>query len=263
MSLISPHKAFQILNPETRMEMVTIPDRDVSGWVGTEFLIVGTERQYGHWAVRQVTGSRPNTTTIPNSSITPRDPSLLAGTISALLETFAHNSELLENIADESRALIGSAESRARVVELAINGSKRADTYETLKDGNFTITQLIEVATDAGEAKGVRGCYMRFYVDDSDAEDESEELRRICIGSAVDIKERMSTHKIKFSSHNSNHVVTFRSATEMHFWVLCVLDEEEDGDNDSCRFYRRYYKSGKAAGRRPFYRGKNTHNLRG
>jgi hypothetical protein len=186
MSLISPHKAFQILNPETRMEMVTIPDRDVSGWVGTEFLIVGTERQYGHWAVRQVTGSRPNTTTIPNSSITPRDPSLLAGTISALLETFAHNSELLENIADESRALIGSAESRARVVELAINGSKKADTYEsneTLKDGNFTITQLIEFAIDAEEAKGVRGCYMRFYLDDSEAEDESEELRMIYVGS--------------------------------------------------------------------------------
>jgi hypothetical protein len=65
-----------------------------------------------------VTGSRPNTTTIPTSSITPRDPSLLAGTISALLETFAHNSELLENITDEPRALIGSAESRARVAEL-------------------------------------------------------------------------------------------------------------------------------------------------
>jgi hypothetical protein len=48
MSLISPHKAFKILNPEARMEMVTIPDRDVSGWLGTEFLIVGTERQYGY-----------------------------------------------------------------------------------------------------------------------------------------------------------------------------------------------------------------------
>jgi hypothetical protein len=55
------------VHPDTHQAFVTIPEKDVSGWVDTKFITIGTERKYGDWALQYSFGasSQPDTKVIP------------------------------------------------------------------------------------------------------------------------------------------------------------------------------------------------------
>jgi hypothetical protein len=51
------------IHPDRGQAFVTIPKKDMSGWVDTKFITIGTERKYGDWALQYSVGasSQPDT----------------------------------------------------------------------------------------------------------------------------------------------------------------------------------------------------------
>jgi hypothetical protein len=137
------------IEPHNDVALVVMPEKKVSGWVALKSINIGTEREYGNWAFQHVSPAL-NVNAVQLHHTANTETSLLAKTMKALLDTFSVNEASLGQFLDVCRPLLQKNVNRSWVVGLAIDGFKKANTYETLKNGKHTIQQLIKIAPTQG-----------------------------------------------------------------------------------------------------------------
>jgi hypothetical protein len=215
----------ELLEPDERIALVTIPKDDRSGWVTTNAIDIGTERAYGDWAYQYLTSPIPDREHATLAT-TQEDTSLLAKTMMALLDKCS-SGEALTRINNDTLPLLSSPSKRAWVVRLAIDGFKRAGTYNIMKDGRFTIQQLIRAAADAKLSRAA-GTYFRFYVSDtsnSRVTGKDSIVSNIYLGSTKLMLQRMQKHHDTLPKSDGLHGRAHKCAHRMYCRVLCDVDE--------------------------------------
>jgi hypothetical protein len=103
-------------------------------------------------------------------------------------------------------------------VECAIGGFKKAGSYTLLKDGVFTLDQLIKKAQSAKNAE-VEGVYARIYM-----HGVGQRTSSLYAGSSSNIKSRMEGHNRSLRKQGTLHTLVYRRAARRRHRVLCNLD---------------------------------------
>jgi hypothetical protein len=189
------------------------------GFVALDAIEIGTERQNGTYIVewKKDVDSDPQLRAAPIDS---KPSSLLAKTMKQLLDTIFNSRDQLQNIGLWFWDMIATDQKRTRLVDIAVNGFKKAGTYTLLEDGVFTLDQLLKKAPDASKEK-VQGVYARLYTL------VKKHKSSMYVGSSNQISRRMKEHDDYLDKHHNAHAVAFRAAgkkANRDYLVLCNLD---------------------------------------
>ena len=211
--------------PDKGHAKVTMNGR--TGYVALDALMIGTERDNNTYAVewKKDVDSDPQ---VKVSPVDPRPNSLLARTIKQLLDTIFNSRDQLQNIAMWFWEMTATDQKREALAKIAVDGFKKAGTYELLKDGVFTLDRLLKIAPDASKAK-VQGVYARLY---TLVKDRNSALY---VGSSFQIAKRMKEHDDYLDKHQNAHAVAFKAAkikANRDYLVLCNLDDSAQAQAD-------------------------------
>jgi hypothetical protein len=216
----------RLAHPDKRTAYVSLLRTREQGYALLDALEIGTERENGDCIVEWTNiNPDPQVGALPRQVATNR--SRLEQTMKQILDTVCNDRQQLPNIGLWFWNLVETDQRRIIMVDSAVEGFKKAGTFELLRNGEFTLDQLVKKAPSASKAKLIEGVYTRLYTI------VEKHKSSLYVGSSFDISARMTQHDNYLPTHRSAHSNAYNQAVKQDFSVLCDLSDNLYARQDS------------------------------